>query len=206
LSNDTTKTTNDLAEQTEIIEEIFKANFLEDYRVLDTKTKLYATYDDDYIREDTSWYAEGTVMLKTSVLTNIKNDQTINFVWDEDGESLYSIEAFYEIYNDDYEVEKEQYVASKDGLYLGMPFNELRDWAVEDFSFSGFDWDYGGGIFIEEGSKFQQTDVRINLSYTLSSENYETVSNVIGDIEIESSSTEANAVPIFVNSLTLFVQ
>jgi len=163
---------------------------LEDYVTITNKTALYAQFGAENIKEDTSWYAEGTLMLMTSVLTNPVNGHIVKYVWQEDNqEALDIVEVHHVLYNDAYEQMGTQEVYSSTGLYVGMPINDLRKWNGAEFKFSGFGWDYGGGIFVKSGSKFADCNLRMTLDFDYDVE-YPGMESLYGDMEF--SSDDAN--------------
>ena len=44
--------------------------FFEDYAVIDSKTKLYESFEPSQLKDDTTWYAEGEVMRLSTTLTH----------------------------------------------------------------------------------------------------------------------------------------
>ncbi len=189
--------------QDTLTNEVVNFETLEDYVTITNKTALYAQFGAEHIKEDTSWYGEGTLMLMTSVLTNPTNGHIVNYVWQEDNqEELDMVEVHHVIYNDDYEQIGTQEVYSSTGLYVGMPINDLRKWNGAEFKFSGFGWDYGGGIFVQKGSKFADCKLRMTLDFDYEAE-YPGMESLYGDTEFSSDDANVKEAPIFLSYLSL---
>lgn len=176
---------------------------IEDYVTITNKTDLYTQFGAENIKEDTSWYGEGTLMLMTSVLTNPVNGHIVRYVWQEENqETLDMVEVHHVIYNDDYEQIGTQEVYSSTGLYVGMPINDLREWNGAEFKFSGFGWDYGGGIFVQNGSKLADCNLRMTLDFDYDVE-YPGMESLYGDAEFSSDDANVKGAPIFLGYLSL---
>ena len=177
----------------------------EDYATLDTKTKLIATFGEENLIDKVSYYAEGEVKKKTTVLTNPKTNNVIRFLWrDDQPDSLSFIEAFLYIYDaESYEVVDSQHLYTNCGLYTGMDINKLRNWNATDFSFSGFGWDYAGGVFEVEGSRLAACDVKIRLG--LQADSKDQNHGLYGDVEFNTANPKVMSAPILVDQLTYHV-
>lgn len=174
---------------------------LEDYTAITNKTDLYNQFGEENIVEDTAWYGEGTLMLMASVLSDPNTGYTIRYIWQaEHPNELEMVEAYYQIYDNDFNVICKQNVPSESGLYTGLPITELQKWNGQPFKFSGFGWDYGGGIFAEKGSKFASCRVGITLDFDYETE-YVGMKDLYGDQEFNSDDTNVKAAPIFINYL-----
>lgn len=174
----------------------------EDYILLNNKEELIAEFGEDALEDGESWYAEGTVKYDHTILTNPNNGNIIKFLWDEDG-NLSSIEAHYYLWNEDYEVEGTQKVQSAHGFHTGMPINDLREWAGEDFNFSGFGWDYAGGIMSMPGDKFSECDTKIRLDLDYEAE-WNDHASLSGDVELNTSMENVKSAPIYVEEIVLY--
>ena len=175
--------------------------FIEDYAALTTKPEIIQTFGKENVVDGSSWYAEGTIELKHTVVTNPKNDQIIKYVWnEEDPKKLNSIEACYYDWTEDYEIRKTQKIESKSGVFTGMPINLLRDWNQADFTFSGFSWDYEGGIFAKEGSRIAKCPVRMKLGLVFEGAQGE-LDALMGDIELSTKNELVKKAPIIVERL-----
>lgn len=181
-------------------------NTIEDYAQLKTKEELIATFGKENIKNGSSWYAEGTVQLKHTVVTNPKTKHIVKYVWKEDNpKKLSSIEISYFDWNEDYEVKGTQKVLSACGVYTGMPINELRKWNGTDFNFSGFGWDYEGGIFATPKSRFSTCPISIKLGLKQDG-NLEIADGLYGDVELNTSNPLVKNGPIIVDGLTLYFE
>lgn len=176
--------------------------YFEDYAQFDTRTKLYEAYDAANLDEDTAWYAEGTVMVLTTLLTDPETGNLIQFAWDEEtGEKL----DFIETWNRTWWMEdaKMQKVEARNGLYTGMPLTELVEWNGEDFSFSGFGWDYAGGIMAKVGMKIYDSEVNVRLD--MLDEGFDGYTHLLGDMELHSASDDVVGAPVVVGTMTYWL-
>lgn len=123
----------------------------EDYMKITTRAELEAAFG-DHIKDDTLWYNEGTERRLVSKINNPKNGQQLTFVWQEENPNLVGdIEAHYHQYDDDFQPLENQELTSEKGVYLGMPMQKLKEWNKKPFDFSGFGWDFGGGVLSDDG-------------------------------------------------------
>lgn len=178
--------------------------YLEDYATITNKADLYQQFGEEYIVEDTAWYGEGTLMLMASVLSDPNTGYTIRYIWQEEHPNeLEMVEAYYQIYDNDYNVKGKQMVPSESGLQTGMSIVDLEKWNGAPFEFSGFGWDYGGGVFAERGSKLASCRVGITLDFDYEAD-YEGMDELYGDIELMSNNPTVKGAPIFINYLNFY--
>lgn len=200
----TANETSEFFEDTIVTEPTFEYKLLEDYALLNTKTKLYEAFDASALKDDTTWIAEGTEQVAFSTLVNPTTNHTIRFYWEENGEDLYLVEADYYLYNSSFEILDSQRVSSEYGLYTGMPLEEVITLNDTSFSFAGFDWDYGGGVMFDNGGALAESGVSIRLNYLYNS-GIAVDDKLIGDQLISTSSEEAKSTPIYVDQLSMYV-
>lgn len=181
-------------------------NTIEDYAQLKTKEEIIAAFGKESIKNGTSWYAEGTVQLKHTVVRNPKNKHIVKYVWNEENpKKLSSIEINYFDWNEDFEVKGTQKVLSACGFYTGMPINELRKWNGADFNFSGFGWDYEGGVFATPKSRLSSCPVTIKLGLKLDG-NMDGLDGLYGDQELNTSDESVKKAPIIIEKITYFFE
>ncbi len=143
-----------------------KMVYFEDYADVKNKEALIEKYGSENIKNSTESFAEGTIEREVSILTDPQNGYVIKYVWDEDNKTLSWLEASEMLFNDNNEVTGKQTIKAINGLWLGMTLKDLRDWNEADFKFSGFGWDFGGGVFAEQGSKIANSPIGITLNYS----------------------------------------
>ena len=176
-------------------------NTIEDYALLTTKEELIATFGKENVKNGSSWYAEGTVELKHSIITNPKNKHIIKYLWDErNPKKLSSLEVCYFDWNEDFEVKGTQKIMSACGFYTGMPINDLRKWNGADFNFSGFGWDYEGGVSVMPKSRLSTCPVSIKLGVK-SMESMEAFDELYGDQLFNTSNELVKKAPIIVERI-----
>ncbi|MGB1248589.1 MAG: hypothetical protein ACPG4Z_06865 [Chitinophagales bacterium] len=176
--------------------------YFEDYAQYNTRKLLFNQFDSEYIKDDTTWYAEGTEMYLRSTLTNPIDNNVIRFLWKQNNaEKLEFIETDHTLYNEEWEIERTQNVMTKTGIYLGMTLFELRDWNGAEFDFLGFGWDYEGSIMAEENSKLSNNNVqaRLSISYDSYDDDY------MGDILFNTKDIKTNN-DIYVETIMMSVE
>lgn len=193
----------------EILEDIVesKADFIkfDHYATILTKDDLIAQFGKENLVDMTVWYAEGTVERQSTVLTNPDNGHVIKYVWAEkDNFTTSWIEATYYLWDEDYGIGGTQTLESENGLKLGMSLAELRTWNEADFKFSGFEWDYAGGIFEEEGSKLANSKVHVNLINDQIASN-EGFDFMIGDVELHADDKNLIDAPVLVEQFSFYI-
>lgn len=207
-SKETETTPEQVEETTDITEEetVVPTNFeyFEDFASLDTKTKLYETFGEENLEDGSAWFAEGTVEFQTTTLTDPNTLNVYYYMWEQDdNETLSFIEASGFIWDENYEVARRQVIESKEGIFTGMSLKDLHAWNEGvDFGFSGFGWDYEGGIFTEEGSKIGE----MNLQVKLGLEDYtgQDANDLMGDMELSTSDEGILDAPIIIDRLTIY--
>lgn len=191
-------------EKDEPIEQTF--TLFEDYAQIRTPEEIYAAFGKENCTSGVSWYAEGTIKLKHIVVTNPTNKHVVKYVFEENSnKKIGSIEANYRIYDKEYNEIGRQIIKSECGFSLGMNINELRKWNGKDFQFSGFGWDYGGGIFIQPGDKLEKCETRMILDM-IPADNDTTFNALYGDQELSTKSILVQKAPIFVQHFALYLK
>ncbi len=195
---------NEVIDDGEKEDEEVKIDFskFEHYATILTKADLIAQFGEDALLDGVVYYAEGTEKRQTTTLTNKKNENIIRYVWDEDNSSTSSIEASYNIYDKDYAIIGTQKVVAENGLSTGMSLSELRTWNGADFKFSGFGWDFGGGIYSQEDSKIFASEVLITLDM-LDTEGFDFAN---GDVELMADDSRLIGAKIIISNFSLFIE
>jgi hypothetical protein len=188
----------------EVVDDVFDYSKIEHYAIFDTKTKLVENFGTDNIVDGSTWYGEGSLELQHSVLTNPNNGHEIKYVWEEDNaELLAMIEISSDRRDKDYLSIGKQAVSSDCGVYTGMPLAALKEWNGADIEFSGFGWDFGGGVFRKEGSKVSTCKISFILGLN-TNEDYEKYSQYLGDTSLSTSNEGILEAPISVAQITWF--
>jgi len=181
-------------------------NTIEDYAQVTTKEDLIKTFGKENIKNGTSWYAEGTIQLKHSIVTNPKNKHIVKYLWDEgNSKKLSSIEISYFDYTEDYEIKGTQKVLSACGFYTGMPINDLRKWNGADFTFSGFGWDYEGDVTVKPKSRLNtcRTAIKLGLNHN---GNLDLAEGLYGDQELSTSNEAVKKAPIIIDRMYYYLE
>ena len=185
----------------EVVENKIDFTKFEHYATILTKEDLTMKFGESDLLDGVDYYAEGTVEKHSTTLTNSTNGYVIKFIWGDDGNTTDWIEANYNLYGEDYDIIGTQMVITESGLFTGMSLSGLRDWNGADFKFSGFGWDYGGGIYAEEGSKIFDSPVRMSLDML----NYEGFDFAFGDIDLMADDDRLEYAGIIVSQLTIYI-
>jgi len=182
-----------------IIEEKIDFSKFEHFATILTKNELIEQFGESKLIDGIVTYAEGTVEMNITTLNT--EDYSIRYVWKEGSDSTDHIEADYKLYNKDFEEIGIQKVFSEEGLYTGMILSELKKWNGTDFKFSGFGWDYAGGIFNDENSKISKSPIQISLDLL----DFEGANFAIGDVELNSNDSRLDSLNIVVSQLVLYI-
>ena len=179
--------------------------FFEDYATFKTKDAIYEQFGEENLEDDTAWYAEGTVMLMSTILNDPETGNRIKYVFEEENpEKVNFIEAFNIKWSPDFENQGTQKVKSSEGLYTGMPLTELIEWNEgKHFEFSGIGWDYAGGVFGTNGTKLEKSAVRLTLY--MEDSGYENYLHLLGDVSFNTDAKEVEGAPIVIGTMTLSV-
>jgi hypothetical protein len=188
----------------EVAEGVFET--VEDYTTITSKTALYEAFAEDDLIDGESWYAEGTVKFETTTVNNPTNKHTVIYVWDRDNnEDLSSIEFHASVYDEGFNVTGTQEIKSTTGIYTGMPLKDLEEWNGAPFEFSGFGWDFAGGISRIEGTKIEQSPFGIRLDITYNDDTYQMHDALIGDVQWMSDAPETEGAPIHLGTITYWM-
>ncbi len=199
LTVDTIDSTDNIPEE-EITDGLY--SIVEDYGQITTKEQLISEFGDEHLVDGESWYAEGTVKFDNTVLTNPENGQVIKYLWKEDGVSLNHIEVNYYLFDRDFAVLGTQVISSECGVSTGMSLQDLREWNGADFNFSGFGWDYEGGIYEEEGTRIAECPIQFHLSFDLEIQVPEEYRGMYSDQMFSTSDEITQGAPVLVDMLT----
>lgn len=210
-SNGTDET--NTTDSTEVVEETLLdmemsdfVNF-EDYGKIETRAQLYDIWGAENLKDDTAWFAEGTVMFMCTDLVNPENGWRVRYVFDElEIDTVSFIESNYHNWSSNYEDLGTQKVEASNGLYTGMPLSELVEWNGGDFDFSGFGWDYEGGISASEGSKIADSKVMVSLTMDVGDGLDQKYQGLYGDMMMNSADGAVEGAPIVVSYMSYYVR
>jgi hypothetical protein len=140
------------------------------------------------------WYAEGTERVIGSVFLKdtpqsffIKWKDTINFKnpeWIE----IHGDKSLWEIDN---------------GIRIGTELKELVKLNGKHFTFSGFDWDYGGQTFFEKGD-LESDCYSIQLYYDYEDLFENEWNQIVGDKTVSTKNPILNKIKIYVDAITFY--
>jgi hypothetical protein len=159
-------------------------NYIEDLLTIKDEKELKSKFSADRVTYDTIWGPEGTYTMGTYLDKGSVNEVQ---VWWEDslhrsGVASVVISALYA---------NEKYIygsswSSKSGVKLGMTTVELEKVNGRMFNFSGFEWDYGGGVMSWNNGKLENAKVGVTLTAGDGKLTEDEMTLVIGDQEVKS--------------------
>ncbi|MEO8230890.1 MAG: hypothetical protein ABI638_01315 [Ignavibacteriota bacterium] len=140
------------------------------------------------------WYAEGTERIVGSVFFKdtpqsffIKWKDTVNFKnpeWIE----IHGDKSVWEIDN---------------GIKIGVELKDLVKLNGKQFSFSGFDWDYGGYTNFEKGN-LESDCYSVTLYYDYKDLFENEWNQIVGDKIISTKNAVLNKIKVYVDSITFY--
>ncbi|MCK5115421.1 MAG: hypothetical protein KAR44_02405 [Candidatus Aegiribacteria sp.] len=184
----------------EIIECLYST--VEDYGQIGSKEQLISEFGEENLVDGESWYAEGTVRIENTVLTNPENGQVIKYLLEDDGNTINYLEVNYYIFDENFEIQGTQAVSSEYGVSTGMSLQDLKEWNGADFRFFGFGWDYEGGIFEEEGTRIAECPIQFKLSFDLEIEIPEEYRGMYSDQVFNTADDITQGAPVLIDMLT----
>ena len=140
------------------------------------------------------WYAEGTERIVGSVFFKdtpqsffIKWKDTVNFKnpeWIE----IHGDNSVWEINN---------------GIKIGVELKELVKLNGKQFTFSGFDWDYGGYVNFEKGN-LESDCYSVTLYYDYKELFENEWNQIVGDKTISTKNAVLNKIKVYVDMITFY--
>ncbi len=160
--------------------------YLENVLALQSETDLIRKYGQASVTYDTIWGYEGYFTMGTYLITD-KNSR-IEILWTDSAARKGIISATL-VSTADYYSEKLEpgNWKSSTGVFLGMSVYELEKLNGRPFKFSGFGWDYGGGVMSWEGGTLDGKGIAVQLSEGTSAElTQEETNQILGDVMVMS--------------------
>lgn len=193
------------AQDTEVIEaaEVTQENMkFEDYKNFENRAKLIEFFGEENLENGTSWYGEGTMQYPHTLVTNPKTGHVVKILWNEaDTNTINFIEAHYKIYDKDYQLKGNQNLQTKTGLSLGMSLKDLVTWNDgEKVEFSGFAWDFHGGVHAAKESKIAMSEFSLTMDYSGDGMMPE---GFAGDVTLSSNDKKVMDAPIVLGTITM---
>ncbi len=162
--------------------------------LLDLKSEadIIKKYGAEAVNYDTIWGAEGFFTMGT--MLRIDDASHVEIMWTDSAKREGLISASL--------VSDAEYFApqlpagkwkSRTGVHLGMSIENLEKLNGRPFVFSGFGWDYGGGVMRWENGTLQDKGIAIQLNEGVQSDALpeKEYLKCVGDVELMSSDTSA---------------
>lgn len=177
---------------------------LDDLLKIKDEAELKVKFGNDRISYDTIWGAEGTYTMG-SYIDKGSGDE-VQIYWEDSlnrsGITNASIHAQWN-HNGTYNYSSKWISAS--GVKLGMTTNELEKLNGKAFTFSGFGWDYGGGIISWNDGKLDKYGIGVTLSEGEESKiTDDEMSEILGDQEVNSDNPVVKKTQPRVNALSVY--
>jgi hypothetical protein len=145
----------------------------------DSEQALIDRFGAENIKRDTAWLPEGMGQYMVTLLyPSTRNEVT--FEW-ADSATYSSLDAI-EISDDSSDWETH-------GVKVGTDMLTLVNLNGDDFTFSGFGWDYGGQASFDEGDRLRGLDIVLESSEAMMTQ--EQQDSLMGDQTVYSKSTAA---------------
>lgn len=165
---------------------------LEDVLEIQSEKDLITKYGQESVSYDTIWGAEGFYTMGTLLRTDEQSH--VEIMWLDSAKRLGMVSATL-VSDEDYYAEKIDAGKWKSctGVALGMSLADVEAINGKPFQFSGFGWDYGGGIISWQGGKLDNRGFTIQIAEGPGDEQMsETEANsVLGDITVMSNDPTA---------------
>ncbi|MFH2095643.1 MAG: hypothetical protein ABIJ16_08065 [Bacteroidota bacterium] len=189
-----TLSTNDTVAVNEKQQEVSDEFLLDNLLAYNSEEELIAAFGKENIITEHRWGAEGEYEYKASILYPETKNQ-VEFAW-EDSVSLSGLSSIC-IYI--FKETPDWYTSY--GIKIGTTMKELEEMNGKPFRFWGFDWDYSGGAFFEEGN-LANLNMHICLNTPPGAPEKE-AGEMIGDMEFTSDDAIAKKVNPIVVEITM---
>ncbi len=168
---------------------------LENLLSINSEAELIQKYGKENIKREEFYYAEGTVSQMETVVFQ-GNEKEVVFSWEDDSVKFNKL-IDITVYNTN------SVWKTKNGIKIGTRMTELEKLNEKPFSFSGFGWDYAGGVDFENG-KLANNGIGITLGGLENEDNNPAYEKLLGDNMFKSNSKEAIAYNPYVVELSVY--
>lgn len=179
-------------------------NQLEGLLKIKNEAGLKEKFGNDHISYDTIWGAEGSFTMGTYI--DQGTDDEVEIYWEDSlnrsGIASASVHAQWQE-NGDYKYNSKWISAS--GVKLGMTTDELEKLNGKPFTFSGFGWDYGGGIMSWNDGKLEKFGIGVTLTDGMDDKvSDEELNEILGDQEVSSDNAVVKKTQPRVNAISVY--
>jgi hypothetical protein len=155
---------------------------------------------------DTLWGPEGMFAIGTKLFPGTRNE--VEIMWSDTLKyaGMFQVLTYARHDQETYELIFDSQWKTREGVYLGMPLEELVKLNGKPVKFLGFDWDYGGGVVSFENGVLEASNLSIGLSYDMEPEaiNESGFASIIGDTEITTENNDLSEFKIKVVRLGVY--
>lgn len=176
-----------LTDSTRVADSIATHFCLENLLLINSEERLQESYGYDKVSYDTLWGAEGFFSMGTILRTDSLSH--IEITWKNPGVKAGIISATLVSESDWYgDTSARGDWRSCSGVYLGMSVNDLQKLNGRPFTFSGFGWDYAGGVISWNGGTLEGKGIAVQLSEAPATLTWtpEQSAQMLGDVEVHS--------------------
>jgi hypothetical protein len=163
-------------------------NHLEDLLKIKDEAELKSKFTTDRISYDTIWGPEGMYTMGSYIDQGTKDE--VQIVWQDSlrrrNVNAAMAKAWYDTASGNYIFNCTW--CSERGVHIGTTTDELEKLNGKEFVFSGFGWDYGGGIRDWQGGMLEGRGLRIDLteSESIGKLPEKEYTQILGDQDIKS--------------------
>ena len=175
------------ADSARVADSLARLMHIENVLDVNSEEELKKKYDPSNVSYDTIWGAEGYFTMGTYL--RMDKATHVEIMWMDSAARTGMISATL-VSDDDYFAEQlnKGKWSSRTGVYIGMSTDELEKLNGRPFNFSGFGWDYGGGVMSWDGGALDQKGIAVQLSEGANADLPQNeINQVLGDITVVSN-------------------
>lgn len=173
-----------------------------------SEAELRNVFGDNNVKFDTAWGPEGTNWLCTYLYQGTPDEVQITWHNETERSDMLMLKISAGIVNDQPVSYKGRWKV-KAGILPGLTLAQLEKLNGKPFTFSGFGWDYGGGVAGWEGGKLENSGISVLLRESpLIYEFMEQteLARVLGDQQVSSSEPVLEKMQVQVQEVMLTAQ
>lgn len=167
---------------------------LDDLLKINNVTELEKKFGEGNVTIDTLWGPEGTFAIGIKLFPGTANE--VEIMWED---TIHYTKMSSALVNN----EKSEW-RTKEGIYIGMPLEELVQINQKPVKFYGFGWDYGGGVSSFEKGILENAHVGIGLTYTSENLSEDEIMKILGEQELISNQMDFAKYKIVVSQINVY--
>ncbi|MGL5891284.1 MAG: hypothetical protein ACRC3B_15450 [Bacteroidia bacterium] len=154
-----------------------------------SEAELRKVFGENNLKYDTAWGPEGTNWLCTYLYQGTPDEVQITWQNETERSGIIMLKISAGIANDQPVSYKGRWKV-KAGVLPGITLAQLEQLNAKPFMFSGFGWDYGGGVSGWDGGKLENSGISVQLQESpliYESMEQNELARVLGDQQVSSS-------------------